>query len=106
LEIASLSLVVSILALVVAVVGVVAGLGVGLFEVIDTDMVGPNGSANLGVVSILCSLIAIPIGFVGWRWAEKRGRQPVIGQAAALTGAGTFLAWIVLFVYALGQDTP
>lgn len=96
----------SSVALVVAVVGVVAGLGVGLSEVIDTEVIGANGAANLGVASILCSLIAIPIGFVGWRWAEKRGQQPAIGQAAALTGVGTFVAWFVLLVYALGQDTP
>ena len=73
---------------------------------VDTDVIGANGAANLGVASILCSLIAIPIGFAGSRWAAKRGRQPEIGQAAALTGVGTLVAWFVLFVYALGKDTP
>lgn len=96
----------SVVALLVAIVGVVAGLGFGLTTVIDTDVIGANGAANLGVASIICSLIAIPSGFVGWRWAEKRRRQPEIGEAAALTGAGTLVAWFLLFVYALGKDTP
>jgi hypothetical protein len=99
-----LAVIVSGVALLVAVVGVVTGLGtLALYEL---DVIGADASANLGVASILCSLISIPIGFVGWRWAEKRGQQPLIGQAAALTGAGTFVGWFVLFVYALGKDTP
>jgi hypothetical protein len=96
---------VSIVGLVVAAVGVAAGLG---FLILGEglDAISDNTAANLGVVSILCSLIAIPIGVIGWRWAERRRQNSVLGQAAALTGAATFLAWIAVFVYALGQDTP
>jgi predicted amino acid dehydrogenase len=102
-----LSLVVSIVALVVAVVAVVAGLGVGLSETeVGTKVIGANGAVNLGVASILCSLVAIPIGFVGWRWAERRGQEPTLGKSATLIGVGTFATWFVLFVYALGKDTP
>ena len=90
--------------LVVALAGAVAGLSalaLGAFDVIGVD-----ATANLGVASILCSLIAIPIGVVGWRWAERRRRQSVFGQAAGLIGGTTLAAWFVLFVYALSQDTP
>jgi hypothetical protein len=68
--------------------------------------ISDNTAANLGVVSILCSLIAIPIGVIGWRWAERRRQNSVLGQAAALFGVGTFGAWFALLVYALGKDTP
>jgi hypothetical protein len=105
MKIVSLPGIASVVGLVVAVVGVVAGLG---FLVLGEglDAISDNTAANLGVVSILCSLIAIPIGVIGWRWAERRRQNSVLGQAAALFGVGTFVAWIVLFVYALGRDTP
>lgn len=104
-KIVPLPFIVSVIGLVVAVVAAVAGLswlglGVGL------DAISDNTAANLGVVSILCSLIAIPIGVIGWRWAERRRQQSVLGQAAGLIGGATFAAWFILFVYALGQDTP
>jgi hypothetical protein len=88
----------------VAIVAAVAGLSsLGLGE---TDLIGADAAATLGVTSILCSLIAIPIGGVGWRWAERRRQPSVLGQAAALIGGATFAAWFVLFVYALSKDTP
>ena len=58
-----MAVIVGMVGLVVAVVGAVAGvssLGLGELDVISDDT-----SATLGVVSILCSLIAIPIGVVG-----------------------------------------
>jgi hypothetical protein len=96
---------VSLAGLVVAVVGVVAGLG---FLVLGEglDVISDNTEVNLGVVSILCSLIAIPPGVIGWRCAERRRENSVLGQAAALFGVGTFLAWLGLFIWALGKDTP
>jgi hypothetical protein len=100
--------VVSVVALVVAAVGVVAGLGVFLYEAgaLGTKVIGANGAANLGVASILSSLIAVPIGFVGWRWAARRGQESGLGKTATLVGVGTFGSWFVLVVYALGRDTP
>jgi hypothetical protein len=90
--------------LLVALVGAAAGLGwVGLAV---TDVISADSGATLGVVSVLCSLIAIPLGIIGWRWAEGRGEQSVLGQAAGLIGGTTLLAWFALLVYALGQDTP
>ena len=105
MRVASLPGIVSLVGLVVAVVGLLAGLG---FLVLGEglDAISDNTAANLGVVSILCSLIAIPIGGIGWRWAERRRQNSVLGQAAALFGVGTFGAWLALFVYALGKDTP
>jgi hypothetical protein len=103
-KIVSLPVIVSLIGLGVAVLAVVAGvasLGLGELEVISDD-----ASASLGVTSILCSLIAIPIGVVGWRWAERRRQQSVLGQAAGLIGWCDVRVWFVLFVYALGQDTP
>ncbi|HEX6713671.1 MAG TPA: hypothetical protein VF066_09800 [Thermoleophilaceae bacterium] len=100
----SLPLVVSVVALAVAVVGAAAGLcSLALYE---ADLVSVETSASLGVVSILCALIAVPVGVVGWRWAQRRSRQYVLGQAASLIGGGTLAAWFLAFVYALSQDTP
>jgi hypothetical protein len=105
MKIVSLPGIVGVVGLVVAVVAVVAGLG---FLILGEglDAISDNAEANMGVVSILCSLIAIPIGVIGWRWAERRRQNSIVGQAAALFGAGTFVGWLALFVYALGRDTP
>ena len=105
MRVASLPGIVSLVGLVVAGVAVVAAVGfLALGE--GLDAISDNTAANLGVVSILCSLVAIPIGVIGWRWAERRRQNSVLGQAAALFGAGTFAAWLALFIYALGKDTP
>jgi drug/metabolite transporter (DMT)-like permease len=95
---------VSVVALVVAVVGAVAGLA--FIVLYGLDAVSDNTEANLGVVSILSSLIAIPIGLIGWRWEKRRRPNPVLGKSATLLGAGTFAAWLAVFIWALGQDTP
>ena len=90
--------------LLVALVGAAAGLGwIGLGL---TEVIGDDSGATLGVVSILCSLAAIPLGIIGWRWAERRGELSVLGQAAGLIGGTTLLAWFALLFYALSQDTP
>ena len=95
---------ISVVGLVAAVVGVVAGLGsIGLGE---TDVISSDLAATLGVVSIVCSLIAIPLGVIGWRWAERREEPSVLGQAAGLIGGSALLAWFAVLVYALSQDTP
>jgi hypothetical protein len=106
MRVASLPGIVSLVGLVVAGVGVVAGLGFLVLGEPGLGGISDNTAANLGVVSILCSLIAIPIGVIGWRWAERRRQNSVLGQAAALFGVGTFGAWFALLVYALGKDTP
>jgi hypothetical protein len=99
-----LTFVVCAVGLSVAVIGAVAGLGsLALYE---AGLVSADTSANLGVVSILCALIAIPIGVVGWRWAKRHSQKPVLGQAAGLIGGGTLAAWFLALVYALSQDTP
>jgi hypothetical protein len=90
--------------LALAIVGALAGLGsLSLYE---ADLVSADTSASLGVASILCALIAVPIGVLGWRWAKTRGQHFVLGQAAGLIGGGTLAAWFLALVYALSQDTP
>jgi len=90
--------------LVVAVVGAVAAIAaLGLYEV---EVIGVDASTNLALAGMACSLVAIPVGVVGKRWAERRGESAVLGKAGWLLGAGTLAAWFALFVYALSRDTP
>ena len=99
-----MAVVVSVIALVVAVVGAVAGLAfAGLYAL---DAISDNTAANLGVVSILASLIAIAVGAVGWRWENRQRPNPILGMSATLIGVGTIGAWLAVFIWALGQDTP
>lgn len=101
---ALLALFVCAVAFVVALVGAAAGVGsIGLGE---GELIGDDLAATLGVVSILFALAAVPIGFIGWRWAERRGERSGFGQAAGLIGGTTLIAWFALFFYALSQDTP
>ena len=107
-HIASLPGIVSMVGLAVAAVAVVAGLG-SLVLSEGLDAISDNSATNLFVVSILGSLIAIPIGVIGWRWQERRRHNSVLGQAAALIAVSTFGGWLALFVYAIGkgaQDPP
>jgi len=98
----SLAGIVSVVGLVVAAVAVVAGIGsLALSE--GLDAISDDTATNLFVVSILGSLIAIPIGVVGWRWQERRHENSVLGQAAALFAVSTFGGWVALFVYAIAQ---
>src|SRR5262245_38262265 len=107
-QIASLPGIVSMVGLAVAAVALGAGLGaLALSE--GLDAIGDNTATNLFVVSILGSLVAIPIGVIGWRWQERRRHNSVLGQAAALIAASTFGGWLALFVYAIAngaQDSP
>ena len=99
-----MAVVVSVIALVVAVVGAVAGLAfAGLYAL---DAISDNTAANLGVVSILASLMAIAVGAVGWRWENRQRPNPILGMSATLIGVGTIGAWLAVFIWALGQDTP
>ena len=103
LHIASLPGFVSLVGLTVAVVAVVAGLGSLVLSSEVLDVVSDNTSTDLFVVSILGSLIAIPIGVIGWRWQEHRRHNSVLGQAAALIAVSTFGGWFALFAYAIGK---
>ena len=108
-HIASLPGIVSLVGLVVAMVALVAGFGSFILSSEVLDVISDNTSTNLFVVSILGSLIAIPIGVIGWRWQERRHDNSVLGQAAALFAVSTFGGWVALFVYAIAkgaQDPP
>ena len=107
-QIGSLPGIVSMVGLAVAAVAVVAGLG-SLVLSEGVDAISDNTATNLFVVSILGSLIAIPIGVIGWRWQERRRHNSVLGQAAALIAVSTFGGWLALFAYAIAkgaQDPP
>jgi hypothetical protein len=90
-----------VVALLVAIVGSVAG--VCSYVLYEADLITSNTGANLILISLLCSLAALPIGFVGRRWAERRRQQPILAQSGAILGLGTLGAWIVVLVVALGK---
>jgi hypothetical protein len=96
-----LAAMVGALALLTAFAGSIAGLGsYGLFE---ANLISADTGANLILVSVLCSLIALPIGFVGWQWAERRGQEATLSQVAMALAAGTLGVWIVVVTVALGK---
>jgi hypothetical protein len=97
----SLPQIVGVVALVTAVVGIIAGLSGWWFY--ETELIGVDASTNLIIVSLLCPLIAIPVGFVGSRWAKKRRQEPLLSDSAIILGIGTLATWFVVFVYALGR---
>lgn len=90
--------------LVTAAVGAIAGL---VFAATAwNDVLSDDFNATLGIVSILASLGAIPVGIVCWRWAERRREPSLLAQAAGLVGGATLLAWFAVLFYALSVDTP
>jgi hypothetical protein len=92
---------VSVIALVTAIAGGIAGLsGYGLYE---AEVIGVDASANLIIASVLFALVAIPIGFAGSRLAQRRRRRAVLGQTAVLLAVGILGAWFVVVIYALGR---
>jgi hypothetical protein len=89
------------LALLTAFAGSIAGLGsYGLYE---ANLISADTGANLILVSVLCSLIALPIGFAGWRWAERRDQGATVSQVAMALAGGTLGVWIVVVTVALGK---
>ena len=96
-----LAAIVGALALLTAFAGSLAGIGsYGLYEV---NLISVDTGANLILASALCSLIALPIGFVGWRWAERRDREATLAQVAMALAAGTLGVWLVVLTVALGK---
>jgi hypothetical protein len=80
-------LLVSVVALLLALVGALAG--VAALVAWGADVASDDFGATLGVVSIVCGLGAVPLGIIGWRWAERRAEPSVLGQAAGLIGGTT-----------------
>jgi hypothetical protein len=89
------------IALLIAIVGSVAG--ICSYVLSEADLVTPTTGAKLIATSFLCSLIAIPLGVVGWRWAERRRQYPVLAQSGAILAIGTLCAWFVVVTIALGK---
>jgi hypothetical protein len=92
---------VAAVALLLAVVGAVAGFG--SYALYSADTISADASANLILVSVLSSLIAAPIGFAGYRSAKQRHRQPVYAQAGMFLALGTLGVWFVVVADALGK---
>ena len=93
--------IVGVIAVLTAIAGIVVGLGA--YALYEAELIGVDASANLGIASVLCSVIALPIGLVSSQWAKRRGQEPVLGQAGILLGVGMLGGWFVLLVYALGR---
>jgi hypothetical protein len=93
--------IVGVVASLTGIVGAIAGLG--SYALYESELIGADTGANLILVSVLCSLIAIPMGLVGSRGAKKHGKEPVLAQAALALGVGTLAVWFVVPVYALGR---
>jgi hypothetical protein len=84
--------------------GILGGIaGLAAYALYEIEVIGVDTSANLILFSVLCALLAIPIGLLGARWARRRGHEPVLAQAGAIVGAGTLSTWFVVLVYALGR---
>ena len=89
----------------VAVLAAAAGavVGLGSYVLYTADLVNADTSASLILVSLLCSLVALPIGFAGSRWTRKRDQDPDLAQAGMILAAGTLGVWLVVVAVALGK---
>jgi hypothetical protein len=85
------------LVLALAILGVI--LGVAALGPYEIDAISANTSANLGLVSLAATAIAVVGGFaMRHRWRAARDGMYV--------GLATFGAWFALVFYALAVDTP
>lgn len=85
----------------IAALGGVAGLG--SYVLYSADVISADASAELILVSVLSSLIAAPIGFVGERLAKKRRERPALAQAGMFLALGTLGVWLLVVAVALGK---
>jgi hypothetical protein len=92
---------VAVVGLLIAVVGSVAGLG--SYALYEADLISADASADLILLSVLSSLVAAPIGFVGDRLAKKRRERPVLAQAGMILALSTLGVWILVVAVALGK---
>jgi Zn-dependent membrane protease YugP len=90
-----------IVALATAIVGAVAG--ACSYVLYTAELVGVDASATLIVVSVLFALAALPVGYVAWRRAEKRGQENGYALAGIFVALGTLGSWFVVVAVALGK---
>jgi hypothetical protein len=95
------SAIVAVVGLLIAVVGSVAGLG--SYVLYSADLIDADASADLILLSVLSSLIAAPIGFIGERRAKRRRERPVLAQAGMILALGTLGVWVLVVAAALGK---
>jgi hypothetical protein len=99
--VSSLANMVGGVALLTAIVG--AGAGISSYVLYEANLITPNTGANLILVSVLCALVTLPIGVVGWLWNRRRRQNPVLAQSGLFLGIGTLGAWLVVVAVALGK---
>jgi len=97
----AVSAMVAVVALSIAVVGSVAG--VGSYVLYSADVISADASADLILLSVLSSLTAAPVGFIGERLAKKHDDPPVVAQAGMILALGTLGAWLLVVAVALGK---
>jgi hypothetical protein len=86
---------------VTAISGIVAGLGA--YVLYSADLISSNTSANLIIVSLLCSVIAAPVGFIARRRAKAHKRQDGAAELGMVLALGTFGVWFIVVAVALGK---
>jgi Na+/melibiose symporter-like transporter len=96
-----LTAIAGIVALVTAIAGATAGLSA--YVLYTVNFISADSSANLILVSVVCALVALLIGFAAWRLAERRAQESAFAQGGIMLAGGTLGAWFVVVVIALGK---
>jgi hypothetical protein len=86
---------------VTAIAGASAGLGA--YVLYSADLINSNTSANLIIVSLLCSLVAAAAGFIARRRAKAHNRQDGAAELGMVLALGTFGVWFIVVAVALGK---
>jgi len=86
---------------VTAITGIVAGLGA--YVLYTADLISSNTSANLIIVSLLCSLVATTIGFIARRRGKARNHPDSAAELGIILALGTLGVWFIVVAVALGK---
>jgi hypothetical protein len=86
---------------VTAIAGIVAGLGA--YVLYSADLISSDTSANLIIVSLLSSLVAVTIGFPASRRANAHNRKDDVAEWGMVLALSTFVVWFVVVAVALGK---
>lgn len=83
----------------------ITGIGAGLsaYVLYSADLISSNTSANLIIVSLLCSLVAATVGFIARRRAKADNRQDGAAELGMVLALGTFAVWFIVVAVALGK---
>ena len=84
-----------------AITGIVAGLGA--YVLYSADLISSNTSANLIIVSLLCSLVGATIGLIARRKAKAHKHPDSAAELGTILALGTFGVWFIVVAVALGK---